>query len=177
MAGTILVGYATRYGSTREVAEAVAADLRERGETVEVRPLGEVYALDGYGPVVLGAPMYMGRLHGDMLEFLTWHRESLQEHPVAVFALGPLTDEPGEVEGCHAQLEKELAKHAWLHPVSVELFGGKYDPGRLTFAHRLVAMLPGTPLHNRPASDARDWDAARAWATDLAERLQPASVR
>jgi len=31
MSDSILVGYATRYGSTHEVAEAVAATLRESG--------------------------------------------------------------------------------------------------------------------------------------------------
>jgi menaquinone-dependent protoporphyrinogen IX oxidase len=30
MTGTILVAYASKYGSTREVAESIAATLRER---------------------------------------------------------------------------------------------------------------------------------------------------
>lgn len=35
MSGSILVGYATRYHSTQEVAEAVAARLNESGFAVD----------------------------------------------------------------------------------------------------------------------------------------------
>jgi menaquinone-dependent protoporphyrinogen oxidase len=47
-----LVGYATKYGSTREVAERVAARLRHGGFDAEVRPAGEVKSLDGYDAMV-----------------------------------------------------------------------------------------------------------------------------
>jgi flavorubredoxin len=36
MSASVLVAYATRYGSTQEVAEAVAATLREGGLEVDV---------------------------------------------------------------------------------------------------------------------------------------------
>ncbi len=55
MTTTVLVAYATKYGSTQEVAEAIAATLREKGCEVEVRPAGEVRELEGYSTVVLGA--------------------------------------------------------------------------------------------------------------------------
>jgi len=38
--GPILVAYATKYGSTHEVAEAIATRLRERGLEIEVRAAG-----------------------------------------------------------------------------------------------------------------------------------------
>ena len=51
------------------------------------------------------------------------------------------------------------------------MFGGKYDPVKLRFPDSLLAKLPASPLHQAPASDARDWTAIRAWASDLAVRL------
>ena len=57
MSASVLVAYATRYGSTQEVAEAVAATLRERGLEVDIQPMREVRALDQYRAVVLGAPL------------------------------------------------------------------------------------------------------------------------
>ncbi len=67
MSASILVAYATRYGSTEEVAEAVAATLRERGLAVDIQPLQQVPTLEGYRAVVLGAPLYMFHWHKDAL--------------------------------------------------------------------------------------------------------------
>jgi menaquinone-dependent protoporphyrinogen oxidase len=53
------------------------------------------------------------------------------------------------------------------------MFGGKYDPVTLRFPDSLLASLPASPLHNQPASDARNWIAIRTWANDLIAVLQP----
>jgi len=54
MSSCVLVGYATRYGSTQEVAEAVAATLRESGLKVDIQPMRQVRTLEGYRGVVRG---------------------------------------------------------------------------------------------------------------------------
>src|SRR5215469_569468 len=70
MSASILVAYATRYGSTQEVAEAIAATLRERGLAVDIQPMRDVRSLDQYRAVVLGAPLYMFHWHKDAIHFL-----------------------------------------------------------------------------------------------------------
>ena len=42
MSASILVAYATRYGSTQEVAEAVASPLHEAGLEVDNQPMRKV---------------------------------------------------------------------------------------------------------------------------------------
>jgi menaquinone-dependent protoporphyrinogen oxidase len=169
MPTSVLVGYATRYGSTREVAEAVAAALREQGLAVDVQPMREVRTLAGYSAVVLGAPLYMFRWHKDARRFLSRHRQALEERPVAVFALGPVHDPHDEQEwqDSRSQLAKELARFPWFAPVALELFGGRYDPEKLRFP---ISLFAG----NEPASDLRDWAAIRAWASNFAAELEPA---
>jgi menaquinone-dependent protoporphyrinogen oxidase len=169
MEARVLVAYATRYGSTQEVAEVVAATLRECGLAVDSGPMREVRGLEGYRAVVLGAPLYLFRWHKDALQFLTRHREALLPRPVAVFALGPFHDEEKEYQEVRRQLDKELAKFPWLTPQAIAIFGGKFDPQKLTFPHNLVPALK-----KMPASDVRDWTAIRAWANDLAAQFQPA---
>ena len=171
MSDSILVVYATRYGSTQEVAETVAGTLRESGLEVDIQPMRTVRTLEGYRAVVLGAPIYIGSLHKDARRFLSQYREALSERPVAVFALGPTHDDEEERQGSRAQLDKELAKFPWLTPGALELFGGKYDPAKLSFFHKLLTSLPASPLHQMPASDVRDWTAIRAWARELAAKL------
>ena len=171
MSASILVTYATRYGSTQEVAEAVAATLRENGLEVELRPMQKARTLEGYRAVVLGTPLYIGSLHKDAQSFLSRHHEALTQQPVAIFALGPTHTDEKEWQGSRAQLDKELAKYPWLNPVALEMFGGKYDPAKLRLPDKLLAALPASPTHNLPASDARDWAAIRAWASNLAAKL------
>jgi menaquinone-dependent protoporphyrinogen oxidase len=166
MADSILVGYATRYGSTQEVAEAIAATLREDGLEVDLQPMKLVRSLEGYAGVVLGAPLYMFRWHKDAKSFLSRHRQALEERPVAVFALGPFNDVPKEWQDVRANLDKELANFSWFTPVAIEVFGGKFDPAKLDFPYNLV---PG--LKKLPVSDIRDWTAIRAWANSLPEKL------
>jgi len=169
MLNSILIAYATRYGSTQEVAEAIAATLHERGLEVELQPVRKVRTLEGYGPVVLGAPLYMFHWHKDALRFISQHRKALAERPVAIFALGPFSNDEKEWQDVRAQLDKELAKFPWLTPAALEIFGGKFDPTNLRFPWNLVPALK-----QMPASDIRDWTAIRAWASNLAEKLQPA---
>jgi menaquinone-dependent protoporphyrinogen oxidase len=168
MASSVLVGYATGYGSTQEVAEAIAEALREGGLEVDVRPVREVRDLAGYGTVVLGAPLMMGRFHKDAANFMKKQRQALTERPVAIFAVGPVHEPHDEKEwkDSREQLDKELAKYSWLAPVAFELFGGKFDPTKLRFPlNKLVGK--------EPASDARDWTAIRAWAEGLGPILIP----
>lgn len=166
MSARILVAFATKYGSTREVAERIATSLREKGVDADVEQSRDVRDLDGYDAVVLGAPLVMHHLHKDALHFLSRHRRTLADLPVAVFALGPVHDprDDKEWQDSRAQLDAELAKSPWLAPRAVEVLGGKFDPALLRFP---LNKLAGAA----PASDARDWDAIRAWAQTLPATL------
>jgi len=171
MSNSILVTFATRYGSTQEVAEQIAAALRENGLAVEIQPARQVRTLEGYRAVVLGAPLYIGQWIKDARRFLARHQAALAKCPVALFSLGPTRSDEEEWQGVHTQMDKQLAKYPWLKPVAVELFGGKYDPAKLRFPDSLLATLPASPLHGMPASDLRDKEAIRTWASSLAAKL------
>ncbi len=171
MSNKVLVTYATRYGSTQEVAEKVAATLREGGLEVDLQPMRQVRDLAEYRAVVLGAPLYIGSLLKDARRFLAKHQAALAGKPAALFALGPTMNAADEKEwqGAREQLDQALAKVAWFKPIDVELFGGKYDPDKLRFPDSLLASLPASPIHGMPATDLRDWAAIEAWAKRLAE--------
>lgn len=173
MATPILVAYATRYGSTHEVAEAIAARLRGHGLTVDVKAAANAGALDAYAGVVVGAPLYIGSLLKDGMSFLERHRDALEKVPVAVFALGPIS--AGEMEGARDQLTGELNKVPWLTPVATEMFVGRYDRAKLHLADKLIAVLPVSPLHDVESRDDRDWEAIDAWADALPAALKVAA--
>jgi menaquinone-dependent protoporphyrinogen oxidase len=163
---SVLVGYATNYGSTSEVSEAIATTLLKAGLDVDILLLKEAPSPEGYHAVVLGAPLIMFQWHKDALNYLSRHRKTLSERPVAVFALGPVHDPHDEQEwkDSRSQLNKELAKFPWLSPVAIEVFGGKYDPTKLRFPLKLFAG-------SEPTSDIRDWAAIRSWANALPGKM------
>lgn len=150
MTADVLVAYATRHESTAEVAGAIAGCIEASGHDVDVAPAhGVLDPLDGYSFVVLGGPLRSGRWHHDAHWFLWHHRAALAHVPVAVFGMGPRTDTPKAWLRSRVQLDRALARHRWLTPVSVAVFGGVDPPNR------------------RSQRDLRDWDAIASWALTL----------
>jgi menaquinone-dependent protoporphyrinogen oxidase len=147
----VLVAYATKNGSTQQVAAAITAALREAGSQVTALPARGVRApVAGYELVVLGAPLYSGRWHRDAHRFLKRHRGELAAVPVAVFGMGPRSDTEEAWQRSRSQLDRALAKRGWLIPVAVTVFGGVDPPAR----------------RKGPRRDLRNWQAIHTWATD-----------
>jgi len=165
MSDRILVAYASKHGSTREVAEAVARRLEEHDLDVELRAAATVDDLVAYDGVVLGAALYMGRMVGGAREFLRRHHAELAERPFGIYAMGPLTTSHDDVEGAMKQLEAGLAKAPDIHPITKAIFGGVVDPAQLRF-----------PFNRMHASDARDWNAIDVWADGVAAAVRSALV-
>ena len=156
MVPQVLVVFATRYGSTEDVADAIAGTLRDGGCSVDLRRARDAkHPIAGTDLVVLGAPLYSGRWHRDAHRFLKRHRAELGAVPIAVFGMGPRSGEEEGWRRSRAQLDRALAKTPWLSPIAVALFGG-VDPPRV-----------------RVGRDLRDWPAIRAWAAGLPALVPP----
>lgn len=152
----ILVVYGSRYGTTREVAETVADELRPGAQTF-VQPAEDVVDISAYDAVVVGAGIYTGRLHRTARAFLERFGHELQDRPCAVFALGPVKDRDADWESAASVLGRALYK-AQLVPDGKAVFGGVVDPARMRF-----------PFSHMPAGDLRDWEHIRTWARELPE--------
>jgi hypothetical protein len=66
----VLVAWAPRHGSIREVAGAVAGTLEQEGLRTELVPAGEVRSLDSHGGVVLRSALSVGRPQKEARTFL-----------------------------------------------------------------------------------------------------------
>ena len=169
MNNRVLVGYATRAGSTAEVAEQIAATLREAGAAADAFPLAEIADPAGYDAFVLGSAIRAGKLLPEASAFVERHRGTLAGRPVAYFVVcGTLrADTAANRRVVRAYLDPLVALK---EPVDVGLFGGAIDTGRLTWPIRLLLRLMRTP-----EGDWRDWPAVRAWAAALALKLGEAT--
>lgn len=172
---TVLVAYATKYGSTREVAERIGEILRSEGHAVDVTPADKVADLGSYSAVVLGAPLYIGKMLKDATAFLERHCVALEQLPVALFALGPVNVSDDMAEA-RKQFGPILEKMEWFKPVTVEMFVGKFDPAALRGLDKLVTKPKASPLYRVPAKDERDWSAIERWAASLPDLLGVTAV-
>jgi menaquinone-dependent protoporphyrinogen oxidase len=163
---SVLVAYATKYGSTREVAERIALRLQEAGLDADALPARQVRDLSGYSAVVLGTALYFFMWRGEAHRFLRRHRKALSGLSVALFGLGPIEDTPEQFAGAREHLDKGLAKHAWLAPRAIAVFGGKLDPTGLRFPDNNPAM------RGMGAVDLRDFGKVDEWANSLIRELE-----
>ena len=160
MAADVLIVYASKHGSTQQVARRIGEKLRGLGLTTAVERADEVDDLTGFRAVLLGGSIYMGRWHQDARAFLRRHRSALEHVAFAVFALGPGKDTPEDFANSRKQLDHWLEKTPELEPRVVAIFGGVIDPERLRF-----------PLSHLPKTDLRDWNEIRRWAATLPAEL------
>lgn len=165
MEAHVLVAYATKHGTTREVAEAIATTLGECGVSVEIEEARRVRSVAGYDAFVVGGGLYMGRWHADARRLLKRHRHELAEKHLAVFGMGPDSLEDAKVAESLKQLERALAETPELAPIEVAIFGGALRPETWRF-----------PFNRLTAFDARDWDAIAEWAAEIAAKLQPVAA-
>ena len=191
----LLITYATKSGSTAEVAEAIGQKLRGQGAQVDVMPITSVTDLSAYQGVIVGAPMIMG-WHADAVKFVEQHQDALSRVPVSYFmlALNLTRTGDGKQNGVAVfqdpslakppknaaklsfkenyatvtnYLDPVLKKAPQVKPVSVGFFNGSLDLGRLDLFSRLFVSL----IIGAQPGDYRNWDAIRSWAADQAVRL------
>jgi menaquinone-dependent protoporphyrinogen oxidase len=165
MTARILVAYASRKGSTAEIAQAIGKELVSAGHTVDVIEMKTVTTVEGYTAVIIGAPVYMGKVDTDISKFVAKNRDHLASIPVAAFAVGiaPVAPQIEPVEKVLDDLTKAVSP---IQPVAATVFAGKLDPEKMSFIERNM-----TSLMKIRTGDFRDWNAIAVWAKGFPEKL------
>jgi menaquinone-dependent protoporphyrinogen oxidase len=162
-----LVTYASRLGSTAEIAEHIAARLRDRGVDSTILPVDASPAVATFDAVVIGSALYAGHWLDDATHFVRENEQDLRERPVWAFSSGPVgkaasgeTHAPSAVRALVARIG------ARDHRV----FAGAFDPttvdaAQFAFIERVVAK------RFVPQGDFRKWSQIDAWADDIAHSI------
>ncbi|MFJ3540444.1 flavodoxin domain-containing protein [Streptomyces sp. NPDC090109] len=167
-AGRVLVAYATAHGSTRSIAERLAARLREQGLPVDVLPVGAARDLRPYGTFVLGSAVHAMAWLPEALAFAHREARTLARRDVWLFSVGMPAALRGPWRTLAAQEEGRVIGGVGdvLHPRSHRLFSGVVRPGHLSVSGRLRFRAMGLRY-----GDYRDWNAVDGWAREIGREL------
>ncbi|HET9092975.1 MAG TPA: flavodoxin domain-containing protein [Acidimicrobiales bacterium] len=168
----VLVTAASRYGSTRAIADAIGEVLGSHGFEVTVAPPEEVGETAGFDAVVLGSAVYTGHWLPPAIDLAERIGSELPGRPVWLFSSGPVGDP-----------SRKLVRQMGADPVDLprvrqatrarehKVFAGKLDRSNLRGIQKIALSL-----FRSLEGDFRDWDAIRGWAEAVAGQLSASTA-
>ena len=150
----ILVAYATGTGSTREVAEAIAAEIEGEELSANVQNVRQIANVSLYSGIILGSSIRMGRWLPEAVACLQRIKADLPGKPAAFFTTClTMVDDTKENRGTVLKyMQPVLNLVPDIKPIGLGLFAGSLAPQR----QLLVA--------DGPQGDFRNWEGIRNWA-------------
>lgn len=91
---TVLMGYATTMGATREIAVAMGDVLRANGLQVTIADTEDLHDLGGWDAVVIGSAVYMSHWRSSAMALLERQAEEPVRIPIWLFQSGPFEPVP-----------------------------------------------------------------------------------
>jgi len=170
MAGKILVVYATKFGSTKEVAEKIGDVIRIKNIPVDVRKVSSVKDLSKYSAIILGTPIRMGKPISEAMSFIKKYETGLNAVPVAFFSVGLYMkeDTPDTREKAIQCMEPVL--ELVTKPVSIGLFGGKIDYNTMPVILRWMFLKDKSGQLSE--GDWRNWESITSWIEEILPELR-----
>jgi menaquinone-dependent protoporphyrinogen oxidase len=161
----ILITFATRAGSTADVAAAMGESLGARGFCVDVKAVKEKPLLAGYQAAILGSAIRMGNWLPEAVDFIEANQQELNQMPVALFTVHMLNS--GEDETSRANRLAYLDKiRPLLNQAEEVYFEGKMDFSRLSLVDRLISKMV-----KAVEADKRDWEKIRNWVPEMLAKV------
>ncbi len=159
----ILVGYASKYGSTGGIAETIGKELCNAGATVDVFPARNAINVNSYQGVIIGSAIYMGKWMSEAVDFVKENKDTLSKVPVAYFLVGMTLVRPTEENRAKvlSYMDPILKAVPEIKPVGIGTFAGAMNYNNLSWINKKILKSKGTP-----EGDFRDWNEIRAWARE-----------
>ncbi|MEW5721105.1 MAG: flavodoxin domain-containing protein [Chloroflexota bacterium] len=167
----ILVTYASRTGSTAEIAQAIGKTLAESGAQIDVRAMQEVQDLAPYSAFVAGSAIRKSKWLPEAAHFIETHRAELAQKRFAEFTVC-ITLAMSNTEQYRAAVAKWVEPvRALVTPQSEGFFAGLLDFSKLPINLDTLLFRVAVACGIIPRGDRRDWNAVRAWAASIRPML------
>jgi menaquinone-dependent protoporphyrinogen oxidase len=165
----VLVTYASKMGSTQEIAEAIGRELETSGIQVTVTPCTDNVSPESFDGVIIGSAIYTRRWVKAAKRFLKRHAAELDPNRTWLFQSGPIGEGAREEQvPTPKAIAGVIVRHGLPAPIT---FGGRLDTEHATGPLSRWMGAKG-PL----SGDFRDWERIRGWASDIADQLDRATA-
>lgn len=170
----VLVGYASDRGSTREIAERIAARLGEQGVAVAVRPVADVADVSAFDAAVIGSAIHSGDWLPRAAAFLDRCQGELAGLPVWLFSVSSVGEESSAFPDAVSRRMRAMTKTpkavgaVWdrIGPRGHHAFAGVIRPKDWGVGGRMFLVALGGRY-----GDHRNWAEIDRWAASIASEL------
>jgi menaquinone-dependent protoporphyrinogen oxidase len=187
----ILIAYGSRYGSTAEIARAMAETFKKEGLEPEMLDLEQIKqkqwpSLPSFDGLIIGSGIKIGRWTRQATKFLHTHADEIKTLKskglvVGVFVSCGLASTPGKHDEARQTYVKKILDDVGISgAVDIyDAFGGVYDLSSSSpmgfLDKRMLSMgakqmsKDGVTLTEGARNDLRDWDQIRAFVEHFAQ--------
>jgi menaquinone-dependent protoporphyrinogen oxidase len=163
----ILITYASRAGSTAEIAEAIGGFLAQDGITVDVLPMQDIMDLSEYSAVVAGSAIRESKWLPEAMQFVQTYRSELAKRPFATFTVCITLAMSNSDQYRQAVMRWITPIRTLVKPRSEGLFAGKLDFHKLPVTFDTLKLRLVVALGIFPKDDRRPWNEIQRWAESL----------
>ena len=161
--GKYLIGYVSKTGTTQEIAEKIAAILKEQEIEVDVLSLENIKNTDQYAGIILGSPINAMKLLPELNSFIE-SNENIKKKSVGIFIVSYIFGNGRKIWSNFIQKDVDRVR-SQLAPQTIAVFGGRLDKKMPGFVNFLFGLSKDLPLDNR------NWDHIDEWANELVDTI------
>ncbi|MFX1283785.1 MAG: flavodoxin domain-containing protein [Promethearchaeota archaeon] len=185
----MLIVFASRFGSTDEIAHEIAEELEKNEITTLVLNLkdGEnIPSLDEFDGILVGSGVKMGRWTKEAFKFLKQNQEPLNTKILGLFVSSGEAANPKTRDGAREKYLEKIMEKTGVKADMVEAFGGVFDlssSSNYSFLEKKIiqrlakTVEGGIIMQDGKVNDFRNWQLIRNWATDFGNLVKTQSKK
>jgi len=181
---SVLIVFASRFGSTDEIAHEIAEELEKHEIITEMLNLkdGEsTPSLDEFDGILVGSGVKMGRWTKEAFSFLKQNHNSLNNKVLGLFVSSGEAANPKTHDGARNNYLEKIMERTGGKADMAEAFGGIFDlssNSNYSFLEKKIilrlakSVKEGIIMQEGKVNDFRNWQLIRNWATDFANLVK-----
>lgn len=182
---SVLIVFASRFGSTDEIAHEIAEELEKKHKTLtqvhNLRDGVKIPSLDEFDGIIVGSGIKMGRWTKESYKFLKQNHIALNNKVLGLFVSSGEAANPKTHAEARVKYLEEIMERTGVKADMIEAFGGIIDFSssstysfleKKTIQKLARSIEGGITIDDDKMNDFRDWELIRNWAKDFSHLVK-----